>query len=469
MKVLLVQPFKDFGIFGESYPPAGLGYLATAVKEGGHQVSILDCLKDNYNYKKFLQEVKKISPDLIGISLFSISISFVKKMVDMVKEELPKTIIVLGGPHVSSLPNRVLKNFEKVDFAVRGEGEIPLRQLVKALDSRERSFSQIPGLIYRENNEIRVNEPYFPPNIEEYGFPAWDLIKPSEYFKYLSMGSGTVPVFFSRGCPFQCTFCAAKVTSGQRLRRRGLDHIFSELHFLQKEYGIKRFVIEDEGFGVTKKFIMDFCQRIKRENFKADFALGVGMRLDFIDQELLEAMKAAGFEKEIVLGIESGSERILKLMKKEINLDMVWEKVNLMNRMGFEPNGYFILGYPGETKEEMEKTIKLALKLGIREASFTAFQPLPATEATNALIASKELPEDYDFTLVAQNKVVYAPKGMTTEELEGVRKRAILRFYLRPRTLLRYFKSFSAFIYAFKKVIAVFFKKNLVKEDQLAN
>jgi len=469
MKVLLVQPFKDFGIFGESYPPAGLGYLATAVKEGGHQVSILDCLKDNYNYKKFLQEVKKISPDLIGISLFSISISFVKKMVDMVKEELPKTIIVLGGPHVSSLPNRVLKNFEKVDFAVRGEGEIPLRQLVKALDSRERSFSQIPGLIYRENNEIRVNEPYFPPNIEEYGFPAWDLIKPSEYFKYLSMGSGTVPVFFSRGCPFQCTFCAAKVTSGQRLRRRGLDHIFSELHFLQKEYGIKRFVIEDEGFGVTKKFIMDFCQRIKRENFKADFALGVGMRLDFIDQELLEAMKAAGFEKEIVLGIESGSERILKLMKKEINLDMVWEKVNLMNRMGFEPNGYFILGYPGETKEEMEKTIKLALKLGIREASFTAFQPLPATEATNALIASKELPEDYDFTLVAQNKVVYAPKGMTTEELEGVRKRAILRFYLRPRTLLRYFKSFSAFMYAFKKVIAVFFKKNLVKEDQPAN
>jgi len=469
MKILLVQPFKDFGLYGESYPAVGLGYLATAVREGDNQVSILDCLKDGYNYDKFIQRVKEVCPDLIGITLFSISIPFVKKMVDMIKKELPDTTVVLGGPHVSSLPHKVLRNFEKVDFAVRGEGEIPLRRLIKSLNSGDKNFSQIPGLIYRENNEIRVNEPYFPPNIEEYGFPAWDLIKPLDYFKYVSIGPNTVPVFFSRGCPFPCTFCAAKVTSGQRLRRRGLDHIFTELHLLQKEFDIKRFIIEDEGFGVTKKFIMAFCQRVKKENFKANFGLGVGMRLDFIDQELLEAMKEAGFDRTIVLGIESGSERILKLMKKEINLSMVWEKVNLMNKMGFEPNGYFILGYPGETKEEMEETIRWAFKLPIKEASFTAFQPLPATEATTMLIEKGELPEDFDFASLAQNKIVYAPCGMGLKQLEQIRKKAILRFYLRPRILLRYFKSFRAFMYAFKKVIAVFFKKNLVKENQLVD
>jgi len=265
---------------------------------------------------------------------------------------------------------------------------------------------------------------------------------------------------------YPLNFCAAKVTSGQRLRRRGMDHIFSELNLLQTKYGIKRFVVEDEGFGVNKKFIMDFCQRIKKDNFKASFALGVGMRLDIIDQELLTTMKEVGFEKTIVLGIESGSERILKLMKKQINLSLIWEKVKLMNKMGFEPNGYFILGYPSETKEEMNKTIKLALKLPIREASFTAFQPLPSTEATNKLIESGELSADYDFASVAQNKVTYAPKGIKLDELERIRKNAILRFYLRPRTLLRYFKSWQAFNYAFKKVIAVFFQKNLVKEDK---
>jgi len=466
VKVLLVQPFKDFGLYGESYPAIGLGYLATAARESGHEAVIIDCLKDGYDYDKFSEDIKKESPDLIGITLFSISIPFVKKMVEIIKKQLPDCRIVLGGPHVSSLPNEVLNNFSEVDFAVRAEGEIPLKMLLETLSLNGSNFDAIPGLIYRKSGEICLNQPYFPEDIEEYGFPAWDLIKPSEYFQYLSLGIDTVPVFFSRGCPFPCTFCAAKVTSGQRLRRRSIDHIFSELNLLQKEYGIKRFVVEDEGFGVNKKFIMDFCQRIKKDNFKASFALGVGMRLDIIDKELLTIMKEVGFESTIVLGIESGSERILKLMKKQIDLKLVWEKVKLMNQMGFEPNGYFILGYPSETKEEMETTIKLALKLDIKEASFTAFQPLPSTEATNKLIESGELPVDYDFASLAQNKVTYAPEGMELSELEKIRKRAILRFYLRPRTLLRYFKSWQVFNYAFKKVIAVFFKQNLVKENK---
>lgn len=463
MKMLLVQPFKDPGLSGESYPPIGLGFLAAAVRGNGHSVHILDCLKDNHSYRSFIKTVKAASPDLIGINLFSISVPFVYKMVDILKSEIPGAIVVLGGPHVSSLPDGILSYFQKADFAVRGEGEVPLRMLADCLESGKKKFHEVPGLIYRENGETLMNSPYFAENIEEYGIPAWDLINPNEYFRYLSLGPETVPVFFSRGCPFPCTFCAASVTSGRRLRRRGLDHIFKELNLLQKNYGIKRFVIEDEGFGVSKKFIMDFCERIKKENFKAEFAMGVGMRLDIVDQELLGAMKKSNFENRIVLGIESGAERILRLMKKQTDLDLIREKVDLMNEMGFEPTGYFILGYPGESKAEMRKTIRFALRLPIREASFTAFQPLPGTEATKMLMDSKELPENFDFTSLAQNKVVYAPKGITTGELEHIRKMAILRFYLRPKTIIRYFKSLKEFKYAVKKVIAVFLKTNIVK------
>lgn len=465
MKILLVQPFKDPGLFGESYLPVGLGYLATAVRKSGHSPYIIDCLKDNHDYESFTKAAKAISPDLVGINLYSISIPFINKMMEMIKSEMPNTIIVLGGPHISSLPEGVLNYFKKADFAIRGEGEVPLRALADCLESGSRNFAEIPGLIYWKSGEIVMNEPYFAKNIEEYGFPAWDLINPPEYFKYVIIGHKSIPVFFSRGCPFPCTFCAAKVTSGQQLRRRGLDHIFTELHFLQKEYGIKRFIIEDEGFGVTKKFIMDFCERVRAEKLKVKFAMGVGMRLDIVDEELLESMAKSNFEKVIALGLESGSERILKLMKKQINLDLVWEKVNLMNSMGFEPTGYFILGYPSETREEMEETIRLAFKLPIKEASFTAFQPLPATEATNTLIANKELPEDFDFTVLAQNKIVYAPCGMSLKQLEQIRKKAILRFYLRPKTLMRYFMSWQSFKYAFKKVIAVFFIRNVIKAD----
>ncbi len=463
MKILLIQPFKDPGLMGESYPPIGLGYLATAVRKNGHSVYILDCLKDNYNYRNFIRNVKNISPDLVGINLFSISVPFVDKMIDMINKEIPHTIIVLGGPHVSSLPKKVLNYFKKADFAIRGEGEVPLRQLVNHLEYGNKNFSEVPGLIYRKDDKILINDPYFAKNIEEYDFPAWDLIDPARYFKYLSVGSNTVPIFFSRGCPFPCTFCAAKVTSGQVLRGRGLDHIFQELHFLQKDYGIRKFIIEDEGFGATKKFIMDFCERVSAENFKAKFTMGVGMRLDIVDRELLGSMIKTNFDRTIALGIESGSERILKLMKKEIDLNMINKKVNLMKSMGFGPAGYFILGYPDETKEEMMKTIRLAFELPIREASFTAFQPLPATEVTEKLMDDGELPEDFDFTMLTQNKIVYAPRGMTTNELERIRRVATFKFYLRPKILIRYFTSLILLKYALKKVIAVFFKRNAIK------
>jgi len=187
------------------------------------------------------------------------------------------------------------------------------------------------------------------------------------------------------------------------------------------------------------------------------FYLILGMRLDIVDEELLDMMDGV-IEKRIALGIESGSERVLKLMKKHTNLKMIEEKVSLMKSKGFEPTGYFIIGFPGETREEIEQTIKLALRLPIKEASFTAFQPLPGTEITNELIQNGELPKDYDFSVTNQNTVVYAPKGMTLEELETIRKNAIKRFYLRPKILLHHLKSLNILMFSIKKVFAIWGK-----------
>jgi anaerobic magnesium-protoporphyrin IX monomethyl ester cyclase len=446
MKILLIQPFKDFGMSGESYPPVGLGYLATSLK--GHDVTILDCVKDNFNYIKFMDKVLEIYPDWIGITLYSISIPYVKIMIDLIRTLGTK--IVLGGPHVSALPYEVLKTFPRADYAIQGEGEIPFQKLVNG-----DPLSEIPGLIYRDNG-IKVNKPFFPKNIEDYGFPAWDLINLKDYFKYLTFKGNAAPVFFSRGCPFSCTFCSAKVTSGQMLRRRSIGDIFNELRLLRK-HGVKRFIIQDEGFGVEKDFIMRFCKRVKLERLPMKFYLILGMRLDIVDEELLDMMDGV-IEKRIALGIESGSERVLKLMKKHTNLKMIEEKVSLMKSKGFEPTGYFIIGFPGETREEIEETIKLALRLPIKEASFTAFQPLPGTEITNELIKSGELPKDYDFSVTNQNTVVYAPKGMTLEELETIRKNAIKRFYLRPKILLHHLKSLNILMFSIKKVFAIWGK-----------
>ena len=281
MKILLIQPFKDTALGRVSFPPIGLGYLATAVRNR-HEVRIYDCLKDAYSYNDFIKEVKDYQPHLIGINLFSISCKNVKQMIGDIKQ-ISKAIIVLGGPHVSSLPDKIFSYFPDIDYAIQGEGEISFRHLCDG------------------NMKCRINEPYFFDNPDIYGIPAWDLIKPKEYFKYPNILYESAPVFFSRGCPFPCTFCAAKVTSGQRLRRRSLDNIFSELHLLQDKYEVKNFVIEDEGFGISKEFIMEFCGRVHKERLKGMFAMGTGMRLNIIDRELLATMKEVNFFKTIAV------------------------------------------------------------------------------------------------------------------------------------------------------------------------
>jgi len=319
MKILLIQPFKDTALGRVSFPPVGLGYLAAMIRRDGHTVNILDCLKDVYSYDDLMWMVEEVAPDLIGINVFSISVPYVQEMTKIIKRQMPGVIIVLGGPHISSLSEKAMECFPDADYFIQGEGEIPFRALCN-------------GVMRSQMNKL-----YFCDNPDEYGIPAWDLIKPKEYFKYPNILYESVPVFFSRGCPFSCTFCAAKVTSGQRLRRRSLDSIFEELHLLQDKYEVKNFVIEDEGFGVAKDFIMQFCERARKEKLPGIFAMGTGMRLNIVDRELLAEMKATNFFKVIAVGIESGSQRILDMIKKDLTVDMVREKVMLMDEMGFAP------------------------------------------------------------------------------------------------------------------------------------
>lgn len=417
MNILLIQPPIDSAT-RVLWPPVGLGYLATALRRDGHEVFLLDCARERLGDKEFVNRVLSTTPEMVGFSVYTLSVPCVRRLASLVRAHIPGATIVIGGPHISALPDRALRDIPHADYAIRGEGEMPLCLLANGGD-------KVPA---------KILGPHFAPNIEDYGIPAWDLIRPHDYAGDRGMEHAQVPVFFSRGCPFPCTFCAAKVTSGQRLRVRSYDHIFTELTLLQRNYGIRDFIIYDEGFGTSKKFIMGFCAELLRRRFDGRLHFGTGVRLDQIDEELLAAVAACNFDRLIALGIESGSQRVLDAMKKRTTLAMIREKVLLMDRMGFQPCGFFILGYPGETRAEMEQTVKLALDLPLRQASFTAFMPLPATEATRQLIESGELPADYDFN-IGNGAIAYAPQGMTRHQLQRIRRTATLRFYARPRIL----------------------------------
>ena len=246
---------------------------------------------------------------------------------------------------------------------------------------------------------------------------------------------------------------------GKRIRKRSVKNILEEIEYLSGNYGIKIFDIPDENFTFDNNYVSEFCQAvIDRFGRRFEFFLPNGMRLDSLNRDLLLLMRQAGFRREIAVGIESGSERILKLMKKSLSLDMVREKIRLMNDNGFRPIGYFILGFPGETVEDIRKTINFALKLKLCAAAFTPFAPMPGTEATDELIRNGELPADFDFTEVTSDRIAYAPSGMTRKELDRMRKFALLKFNLRPHILWYYLKNYNAFKFGLTKFISLFIK-----------
>ncbi|MDD5255811.1 MAG: radical SAM protein [Candidatus Omnitrophica bacterium] len=459
MKILLIAPPKDDYMGVAQYPPVGLGYLATAARKEGHQVEILDCVKDRVELGAFASAVQAKDFDVAGFMVWSLALPQVRESVGIIKRLRPRATVILGGPHPSALPGKTLEFFPQADFAFRGEGEIGFPLFLAALGRGEKDFSGVPGLVWRRNSEVIANDPRMSEDLDALGFPSWDLIKPREYFMPGSLiGKDTSVLTCTRGCPYSCTFCSAWITAGKKIRKRSIQNILEEIEHLDKSYGIKIFDIPDENFTFDRDFVKGFCNAVIAHKKRFEFFLPNGIRLDSLDEEILSLMRKAGFRREVAVGIESGSERVLKLMKKSLSLGMVREKVKLLRRTGFRPIGYFILGFPGETKEDMEKTVTLAIELKLSAAAFTPFAPMPGTEATCALIERGELPQDFDFTSVTTDRVAYAPSGMTKEELDAIRKRALLRFNLRWRPLLYYFGNYNSFKFAWAKFVNLFVK-----------
>ncbi|MBI3939298.1 MAG: B12-binding domain-containing radical SAM protein [Acidobacteria bacterium] len=458
-KVMLVVPPKGkyFGL--EKFPPIGLGYLTTALRRHDYDVSIVDRVRDTQiTDSAFSNIVRSQKPDVVGFTTWSLGLAEVQKGLRLTKEVDPNIVTMIGGPHPSALPVESLELLKDADYGIQGEAEVGLPQLLNNLWGGEtKPFPEIPGLIWREDGKVFHNSPVYYSDLEELGMPAWDLIPPESYAGHGNMiGEGAAPFITSRGCPFHCSFCSVWIIAGYKFRRRPFEVTMDELMYLYKNHGTRHFVVYDEVFTMHAGFVEEFCNAILERGLKVKFTLPNGIRLDSISRELLLLMKKAGFDARVAVGIESGSDRILKIMKKKLTKDEIRAQVDLLYQCGYRPIGYFILGYPTETREEMMETIQFACSLRLYRAAFSCLLPLPGTEVYHIIEENGELPANFDFTLLSTDKVTYAPQGMTREELDKIRRYAHLRFNLRPRILYDYMRDYDSFRFALSKFLSIF-------------
>lgn len=469
MKRLKILLFRPYSKADELIPPFGLGYLATALRKN-HDTQILDGIKENMtpeNFKEFLRENKF---DVIGIQLFTFHINAVKEYIRVIKKVSPESKIILGGPHPSCDPINIFYYFPDINFAFKGEAEIGLAKLMDLMLASEKineqELKEIPGLIWRDKeNKTVVNNQIFVEDLDILGYPSWDLLKPDTYplaphgafFKNYPIA----PIIITRGCPFNCTFCAGRLVSGRKIRRRSVASVIQEIKELYHKYGIREIHIEDDNFTFYRDLVMEFCDELRRNNLNISWVCPNGVRLDTLDKELLLKMKGAGLYS-LSVGVESGSDRVLAHMQKSLNTEKIKEKVALIRETGLEVIGFFVIGYPAETRYDILDTIKFAKKLDLKRANFTIFKPFPGTPMTDKLIADNELPEiqeNWEKYILAD--AVYAPNGFTTKELKNLRRRAFLSFYLRPKILfkmIREIKNFKHFKIVMKRILRWIFK-----------
>lgn len=418
-------------------PPTNLGYLANAVKKFGHKVTIIDGIKEKISLEGLRKKILVLKPDLVGISVFSCDVNTAKNYVNVIKKIDEKIYIVLGGSHVSGVEKKIFDDFPNIDFAFIGEAELSLPLLLGALSKNEKNFKKIPGLIWRNDSKINVNLPYFEDDLDKLGFPTWDLIDPRTYPKApqgaVFRNYPIAPVILSRGCPYQCTYCAGKVVTGQKFRKRSIEHIMEEIELLYNKYMVREIHIVDDTFTLDKKRVYGFCNELIRRNIKITYTFPNGVRLDTLDEPLLIALKKTGCYA-MSVGIESGDQKILNDMKKGLTLELIKDKIDLINKVGIDVNGFFIVGYPTETRQTILRTIKFAKKLNIKRAHFSSFLPLPGTEATE-MLKKEGLIDKIDWSKLFYSDVPFAPKGMTKKELKKLQCRAFLEFYLRPKII----------------------------------
>ncbi|MCX5705624.1 MAG: radical SAM protein [Candidatus Omnitrophica bacterium] len=440
-KALLVKPKDSYSY--AVIPNLGLGYLAASLRKHGFEACILDCNKKSFDPQEFVTYLKANNFHLIGFQVYTNSLLSAKLMMETAEKALPEAIILIGGPHPSGDPGHALRFFSEADCAVVGEGEEAVVALMSFSKSELRDVSlvsRISNVAFRDSSEgVDVNEVRFCSDLDQIPDPAWDLIDPRAYpispHGTFSKSYPVAPLITSRGCPYLCTFCAGFKSTGRKLRRRSVKSVLNEINYLYTGFGVREFHIEDDNFTLQKEYVMEFCEGLRSKGLNIWWACPNGIRADKLDKEMLVKMEESGCYS-FALGIESGSDRVLKMMKKNVTVEEIERQVSLIkDTTKINITGFFLIGYPGESEEDIRQTIKFSQRLRIDKASFSPVMPLPGSELYD--IWKKKINTDSpDWGKFLYYQIVPQVSEIDDTKLNRYLKKAVLQFYLRPNIIM---------------------------------
>lgn len=484
MKVLLIEPpFERFVGLRPEWYPMGLVSIASHLVAKGHEAfvyhaehgpevlysSIVSRSHQFNRYKAALEndlhpiwqeirmEISRFAPDVIGLTVMTQKVPAAIKVARIAKSINPSIKVIVGGQHPTLLPEEML-DYQEIDFVVRGEGEETVAELLDALRADASDYSPIKGLSFRLDGII-ANNPVRPllEQLDALPLPSLGRLLHLETFSPLQLST----VMTSRGCPYQCGFCSSGKMWSRKVRFRSVKNVMQEIKSLKESHGVKNITFMDDSFTVNKKRVIDFCTSLLDEQL--DITWSCLTRVNMINDDIIKLMKKAGCTK-VDIGIESGNQRVLELISKDITREDIRRAVKVLRRNRMFWSGFFMFGFPTETEREVLDTLQFMKELRPDWVNISIFTPYPGTPLFDLAREKGMIPEKPDYTLYShQNTESRKTDTMSTEQFSQLADRIFREVHaynssyrkLFKRALTRgYLKNPKLFLLDVKKVIS---------------
>ena len=437
MRVLLVQAASYFPGAEKAFPLGIMCLAAYARQSGLAEVDLLDMQLDTGNVDCVLARLRATMPDVLGIGAMTFDAPVMHELARRAKNDHPKMVVVAGGNHASCYPAEVMAD-ANIDYLIRGEGEIAFGKLLQALDGRL-GWEQVTNCVRRQDGQLvySPDEP-FVEDLDRLLFPDYEHIGYEGYLKVPRIGvvwtrKRYATIITSRGCPFNCAYCHR--TLGKRLRPHGADYVVAEMEWLMQSQGVREFVFVDDLANLDRRRIQRIAQTIIERKLDVSLYFTSGLRGDLMDEETLRLLRQAGTYR-VMFAFETGSERLQKLISKNLDLDKVLFAVEKAAELGILVNGAFMVGFPTETYEEMKATMRLALRSKLHTAAFLRVIAFRNTRLFDmARECGCDVPETFDQYNLLHTTVNLS--DVPNRKIRRLTRWTLLRFYSSPRRIWR--------------------------------
>ncbi|HTY45550.1 MAG TPA: radical SAM protein [Patescibacteria group bacterium] len=435
-RVLLINPpvhieqiYGKYSELAAFQPPVGLCSLAGYLRKFEYDVRILDAAVSGLSVSDTVRHVAAQEADLVGISANTANISIVAHLAAELKKTGVPSKIAVGGPHPTFMPEQTLQE-GCFDFAAIGEGEQTLLELVRVLESAGTDFREIDGLAFKDQDGgIVMNRPRrLIEELDTLPFPAVDLLPDLRKYRLYLLHYKTLPymtVFTSRGCPYTCVFC--NTPFGKKVRYHSPGYVIDYIRYLYQQFGVRELHFSDDTVTMDERRIFSLCGLLQASKSKVNWYAGI--RADLKDKTLLKEMKRAGCWI-VAVGAESGDERILKLIKKNVTPAQILHTCQAVRRAGMKLKTFFIIGHPGETVESIDATIRFAKSLKAHFPVFSLMTPYPGTELwDNAQAYGTFDKSDFAKLVISTSDPIFIPYGLSKEVLLSKQQEAFRKVY----------------------------------------